>query len=1305
MLRNLKIGTRLIIGFILVLAFSITTSILAVLEINNIFTDTKNLYEQPYLISNNLRDIKINALNIRRFMLDIIILNDKQEINLVVNEIDREEKLAVEKFELVRDIYFEDKNDIDDAYTFFLDYKKIRDDIIDLKLAGGTNAVVEIMADRNRKYFSELFGKMQTALDNTEKGANDYFRSAQETKDSVTRFLFSLIVIMVLASLVIAYFITRSITNPLSAIVNNIREIAFGNLSNKRLHESEDEIGQLAASYNNMQEDLYQKATVAFRIAKGDFSAHIIPKGDKDIVAESVNMIASNFDLVVKQAQRVANGDFDSDISISMDNPLMTVLSQMLTSLKEVVAKAKQVAEGDYSGEIVPKSQSDELAYSINKMTKALRIATEINYRQDRLKTAQNELNESMRGDLEPGVMAGNIISYLASFTNSQVGALYIYNDENSLFQITKAFALDEQKLTGSYKAGEGILGQAAIEKRIAILRDLPEDYLRITSGIIDAKPRNILVTPCIFNNKTIVIIELGSVTDYTDESVNFLELVSENIAISVLSSLNRIKLTNLLEITTTQAEELQVQQEELREINEELETQASALKKSEEYLQAQQEELKISNEELEENTRRLEDHKIQMEKQNKDLENARIELEKKASELETTNRYKSEFLANMSHELRTPLNSLLILAQNLMENKEHNLNEQQIESASIIFTSGNDLVNLINDILDLSKIESGKMNITYASYPLTKIESAVSSYFGHIIKEKKLDFKITIDDDLQSHIITDEQRLNQILRNLMSNAIKFTEKGGIHIRVFRPDKSTDLSSKLNGHDSFAISVKDTGVGIPKEKQLEIFEAFQQADGSISRKYGGTGLGLSITRELVKLLGGEIRLSSEPGIGSEFTIYLPVDSKSLNPEPVIKETSIAPVTLFRKSKSVTITDDRLTLSKDKTSILIIEDDINFAKMLIKTCTQKGISFLFADSGEEGIELAKKYLPKGIILDIMLPEMNGWEVLEHLKSFPETRHIPVHIISMMEESIVAHTKGIFGYLTKPVTKVGLDSAFNDLQSYINRKIKKLLIIEDDEVLRNSTKLLLEGKDIHITECGTAKSAFENIQSIQFDCIVLDLGLPDKSGIELLKDLNEQNINIPPVVIYTGREISREEDYQLQQYTRNIIIKGAKSEERLLDETSLFLHRVIDEMPERQKKMMVKLYNKDEVFRDRTILLVDDDMRNVFALTQVLESNHMKVHIATNGKKAVELLDEHENINLILMDIMMPVMNGYEAITQIRKHNKYSCVPIIALTAKAMKEDREKSIAAGANDYLSKPVDINKLFNIMRIWLYQ
>jgi len=735
------------------------------------------------------------------------------------------------------------------------------------------------------------------------------------------------------------------------------------------------------------------------------------------------------------------------------------------------------------------------------------------------------------------------------------------------------------------------------------------------------------------------------------------------------------------------QAEELQSQQEELRQMNEELEEQTQNLKH-------QQEELQATNEELEEQAH-------VMEIKNKEVEAARYDIEQKTKQLEISSKYKSEFLANMSHELRTPLNSLLILSKDLADNKTKNLTRDQVESAEIVNKSGQDLLGLINEVLDLSKIEAGKMVLNIEHLSLKDFANELNRNFKHQTGSKGLKLNILLEKGLPEVIRTDSKRLDQIIRNFMSNAIKFTEQGSISVRIKREDKN-----------NIAIAVKDTGIGVPEEKQMAIFEAFQQGDGSTSRKYGGTGLGLSISRELSKLLGGEIKLSSKVSEGSTFTLILPVE---------LPEEDVDLKIFFGKSENLkqiqpkfedndlflnysTIADDKEKIKEDDRVVLIIEDDEKFAKILLKQAHDKGFKCISAATGEDGLILAAKYNPHAIILDLDLPGIDGHSTLAELKTNPKTRHIPVHIISVNDRTLKPIKEGALEYLIKPVNKKQLDEAFSRIENFISRKMKNLLIIEDDDNARKAMKKLIGNGDVKCFEAGSNKEALTIFKENHIDCIVLDLGLPDGNGFELIYKMEKIKANkMPPIIIYTGKELSKEENNELQKYAETIIIKGVKSEERLLDETALFLHRTISNLSESQQRIITGIYDKESIFINKKILVVDDDMRNVFALSKILKERGMDVRKAENGVIALDILDKQPDMDLVLMDIMMPEMDGYEAMQKIRNQEKFKNLPVIALTAKAMKDDKQKCIDAGANDYIAKPVDIDRLLSLMRVWL--
>ncbi len=1002
---------------------------------------------------------------------------------------------------------------------------------------------------------------------------------------------------------------------------------------------------------------------------------------------------------------------------------------------KNMIAQANAIAAGDYKREVKLFSKQDQLGKAISDMTQQLQKMTALSEKQNWLKTGQNQLNKTMRGDLDITLLARKVIIFLAKYLEAQVGILYLYDENKDELKLTASYAFSQRKsLNNSFKIGEGLVGQAAYEKEMISVTEIPEEYTRITSAMGDAAPRNIVVVPFLYEEKLKGVIELGCLQTFSNTDLEFVRMVMENIAIAVSSAQSRTQTKILLEESQAQAEELTVQQEELREINEKLADQTSELTEQTTALKANEATLKIQ--------------KNNLEAANLTLNKTRREVEKKAAQLEKSSKYKSEFLANMSHELRTPLNSMLILSQQLAQNDEKNLTEIQVESANIVYNSGKDLLNLINEILDLSKIEAGKMSVSIEKIGLSSIAEIITSHFKATVDQKGLALRVNIAQNCPETITTDHQRLNQIIKNLISNAIKFTDQGSIFLEFHKPDSETVFTHKnLKAQKSIAISVIDTGIGIPKNKQEDIFQAFQQADGGTSRKYGGTGLGLSISRELAKLLGGELQLYSEEGKGSTFTLYIPeklkedksskIDdviqafklpqkkppSKPLSPQTAKTppQTAKTSVPIFSSPPSFSppsqkeaadkdntlipcIDDDIDNIEKNDKVILLIEDDLNFATILYHFAHQKGFKCLHAADGKKGLELAEKNCPDAIILDIRLPKIDGWHVLDALKENLDIRHIPVHIISVEDKPLDVFNKGAIGFLTKPVNEKELNSAFQKIEQLITHKIKQMLVIEDDVNHQKSLQELLGSSDTQITTAGTANAALQHLKTTSYDCMVLDLMLPDMSGFSILKTLEKEHISIPPVIIYTGRELNQEEHNHLQKYVGSVVIKGVKSSERLLDETALFLHRVVKELPAYKKEMIVKLHKK-EMLKGKKILLIDDDMRNVFALSNVLQKQGMEILKAANGKDGLKILNKTPTIDLVITDIMMPIMNGYETMEAIRAQKRFELMPIIALTAKAMKEDREKSIAAGANDYIMKPVEIDQLLSLLRVWLYK
>lgn len=935
----------------------------------------------------------------------------------------------------------------------------------------------------------------------------------------------------------------------------------------------------------------------------------------------------------------------------------------------------------------------EAIQHQLSKLNTDLEVTNlEINNSRDEL-NKQNfilagtaQVNDLLRGEKDLHRSGDKILDFLCLFMNATSGVMYLIEDDGG-FVLSNIHGLEKsESLPNSFDMGQGLLGEAAHTGKVLLLDKVPSQGLRINTGLASIEPSHILIAPFTHNHHTVAVIELLSLEPFAPSAIEFIGAISDTIAIFIKGLKAEAKMMELLEETQKQAEELEVQQEELKQTNEVLEEQTRSLKK-------QQDELQVANEELEQQTK-------SMELKNRELENAQIEVEKKTIDLQMSNKYKSEFLANMSHELRTPLNSLLILSKDLADNKRKNLEAQQVESAQIIYNSGQDLLQLINEVLDLSKIEAGKMELNVERVGIQDFMSTITRNFKPVVEKKNLKFVTEHTDDVPSHIYTDRQRLEQIVRNFISNAIKFTERGSITFNIRKESEHT-----------LALEVIDTGIGISPEKHAMIFEAFQQADGSTARKYGGTGLGLSISKELAALIKGRIFLHSKPMEGSTFGLVIPIMIQSATSEsvariPVIEKPVTAELVPDKEVMHVHhLPDDRDTIEpEDKRVVLIIEDDESFAKILCQQAQDRRFKVLIAATGEDGLFLAEKYLPHAIILDLGLPYMSGQSVLSALKNTPALRHIPVHIISASDRNIEAVKSGAVEYLRKPVNREDIGQAFARMESFISRKMKNLLIVEDDENSRKTIKILVGNGDVKCWEAGTGAQALKIMREIQIDCLVLDLGLPDMSGFELIELLHQEfGERMPPVVVHTGKDLTKEENDALCDYAQTIIVKGAKSEERLLDETALFLHRTVENLPESKREVINNLYNKDTLFHGKRVLLVDDDMRNIFALAKILKDSGLEVLKAENGLKALDALNLNPDLDLVLMDIMMPEMDGYEAMRQIRQQSRFKELPIIALTAKAMKEDRSKCIDAGASDYISKPIDMDRLLSLMRIWI--
>ena len=989
---------------------------------------------------------------------------------------------------------------------------------------------------------------------------------------------------------------------------------------------------------------------------------------------------------IAAKAERIASREHPDEVLVqTIDdelNPIVSSLININESFREITEDADRIASGDYAVTIEPRSGDDRLGISLQKMARALRNKTRLNEKNAWLSTGLNQFNDRIIGNQDIRQLADNIIGFLSTYLKANIGAIYLMNEEGNALELKGSYAFSpNEQVRERFSLQEGFVGQAARERKRMIVSGVNPDHLRINSGLVEGRSVELVVIPFLFEEKVLGVIEMGRLSAFKDRDMEFLESALENIALAVHSAEARKKVEELLAETQVQSEELQTQQEELRQMNEELEEQTQNLKQ-------QQEELQVTNQELEEQTQALN-------KKNQEIEAAKSDVEEKTRQLEVSSKYKSEFLANMSHELRTPLNSLLILSRDLADNKNGNLDEDQVESAEIIYNSGEDLLALINEVLDLSRVEAGKMTLHLEKVRIREFLGNLIRTFKHQATQKGLELREELDSDLPEFIQTDPQRLSQILKNLISNALKFTDTGRIEVAALRKNE-----------DHLAISVRDTGIGIKKEKQLAIFEAFQQADGGTARKYGGTGLGLSISREMARLLSGEITLTSEVGRGSEFTLMIPLRSplQEAHVEQKPAEPNDIPAPPREEFLNYpTIDDDRQHIRPGDRIVLIIEDDLSFARILKKQANEKSFKALTASTGEDGLVLVERFKPNAVILDIDLPGISGREVLSRIKENPETRHIPVHVVSVDERTLDPIREGAVEYLVKPIAKAELDKAFNRIENFVSRKMKNLLIVEDDGNSRKAIRKLIGNGDVQCLEAGSGKEALAELQKNEVDCIVLDIGLPDMSGFELISELERREEAIPPIIIYTGRELSREENEELERHAESIIIKGVKSEERLLDETALFLHRTVRNLPEAKQRIITDLHPGDAALQGKKVLVVDDDMRNVFALSKVLKQQGMEILKADNGKMALGLLDDHKDVDLVLMDIMMPEMDGYEAMRRIREQPRFRELPVIALTAKAMKDDKEKCIRAGANDYIPKPVDVGRLISLIQVWV--
>jgi CheY-like chemotaxis protein/HAMP domain-containing protein/GAF domain-containing protein len=1142
----------------------------------------------------------------------------------------------------------------------------------------------------------------------------------------------------------------------LTTQVRNIAEVttavARGDLSRKITVDVKGEILELKNTINTMVDQLNAFASEVTRVARevgtegklGGQAAVPGAAGTWKDLTDTVNVMAANLTEqvrgIVKVVTAVAGGDLTQDLAVkskgevaalaetinNMTNTLATFADQVTTVAREVGVEGRlggqanvpgaagtwkdltgnvnllaanlttqvraiaEVATAVTKGDLTRSIQVDargevaELKDNINTMIDNLRLTTERNTEQDWLKTNLARFTNMLQGQRDLTTVGRLLLSELAPQVGAQNGVIYLVDAEGPpLLRLLASYA--DAGATGHPQAlqwGEGVIGQCAVDARATLISDVPSNVIPIRTGMFEMKPSNLIILPVLFEGQVKAVIELASLSPFTELQKTFLDQLTAGIGIV----LNSIEATMQTEGLLKQSQQLATE------------------------LQTQQKELQLTNEQLEQKAQQLAEQNAEVERKNDEIEQARRALEDKATELALTSKYKSEFLANMSHELRTPLNSILILGQQLADNPDGNLSGRQVEFARTIHGAGSDLLNLISDILDLSKIESGTVSVAAAEITLRLLAESVARPFRHEAERRGLSFDVTIAPELRS-ITTDSKRLQQVLKNLLSNAIKFTEQGGVRMRIAGVTSGWTPSHPVLATAStvVAFEVTDTGIGIPPEKQRIIFEAFQQADASTNRRYGGTGLGLAISRELANLLGGEIQLRSRAGEGSAFTLYLPmayVGAARATVKGASEARSDASSMLRMDETPPQPTDDRADLAPDDAVLLIVEDDPHYARILADLVRDAGLKVLIASRGADALTLAREFSPLAISLDVFLPDMLGWAVLSQLKQDPRTRHIPVQIVTLDEDRQHGLAGGAFAFVNKPTTIDTLKASIARLSEYARDSRKRLLVVEDNPAELQSITELLGHPDIEIGTADNGRKALAMLREQPTDCVVLDLKLPDMSGFELLEHIRQDDALMHvPVVVFTGRELSPEEDAQLRSIARSVIVKGVESPDRLLDETALFLHRVVGDLPPEKRRMLERLRNSDENLRGRKALLVDDDARNIFALSSVLERRGMEVLSATTGREAIAILKDDRDVSIVLMDIMMPEMDGYETMQAIRSDPSMQRLPIIALTAKAMKGDRERCLEVGASDYLAKPVNTDQLLSALRIWLHR
>jgi CheY-like chemotaxis protein/HAMP domain-containing protein len=1059
-----------------------------------------------------------------------------------------------------------------------------------------------------------------------------------------------------------------NLTAQVRGIAKVVTAVANGDLHQKLTVEAKGEIAALAETINGMTDTLAifgdQVTTVAREVGvEGRLGGQANVPGTAGIwedLTANVNQLAANLTTQVRAIAEVATAVTQGDLT--------------------------RTIQVDVRGEVA------DLKNNINSMIGTLRATTETSREQDWLKTNLAKFSGMMQGQRDLITLGRMLLTELAPLVNAQQGLMYVVEtDEDGSGQRLRQLAgyadASTSPVNRTLEFGEGLIGQCAAQAHMILIDDVAPGTAQIQSGLLNVLPRNVIVLPVLFEDEVKAVIELASLGEFTPSQLAFLELLSRSIGLVLNTIEASMRTERLLSQSQQLAGELQHQQKELQQTNEDIALKAALLA----------------------------EQKAEVERKNQQIEHARRELEGKAAELALTSRYKSEFLANMSHELRTPLNSILILGQQLAENADTNLSPRQVEFAKTIHAAGTDLLHLISDILDLSKIESGTVTVDSEEIAFSHLRENLERGFRHEAERRGLDFSVDFPAELGRALSTDPKRLQQILKNLLSNALKFTERGSVRLsaRVATSGWSPDHPILDAAPTVVAFEVTDTGIGISPEKQRIVFEAFQQADAGTSRKYGGTGLGLAISREIAGLLGGELRLRSAVGKGSTFELYLPLNYVGAETAdagttrlPAASGASAAVASENPYAQLADVADDRATLDTQRPTLLVVEDDARYATVIRDLGRSQGFNVLVANRGAEALRLVREYKPDAVSLDVLLPDMLGWTVLARLKQDSATRHIPVQIVTIEEDRHHSLERGAFAYLAKPSSSELISDALERMRVYTLPRIKRLLVIEDDAGERLGIEELIRHDDLEIDSVGTGEEAMARLHAGGYDCVVLDLRLPDISGFDLIDRIQaEPAMRDVPIVVFTGKDLSFDEDQRLRKAAKSVVVKGVESPERLLDETALLLHRVIADLPPAKQRMVHSLHESNDALRDKRVLVVDDDVRNIFALSSVLERHGMDVLTAGTGQEAIEKVDHEPDIALVLMDIMMPGMDGYDTMRAIRAKPESRSLPIVALTAKAMKGDREKCLEAGASDYLAKPVVTDQLLGVLRQWLHR